>query len=83
MFSLFQSFRQAEEAALAPLLELARSRQGAARAAFLNDLRVDAPTVAARLESLLAAEHALPTMEPAGTFPTRLPSVHLVEFTTA
>lgn len=56
MFHLFTTLAPAEHQLLAPLLELARSKRGYDRRVWLDELRIDAPTVAARLEALLAAE---------------------------
>lgn len=53
---MFRNFRTHERDALAPLLELARHKFGADRTMWLNELRSDAPTVAARIEALLAEE---------------------------
>jgi hypothetical protein len=64
---MFRSFRTHERDALAPLIELARHKFGADRTLWLNELRADAPTVAARLEALLAEEaqpHVLPIERP-------------------
>lgn len=55
---MFRFLRQCEEAAMAPLLDLARQRVGAERRAFLDDLRRDAPTVTAMIERALAREAA-------------------------
>jgi hypothetical protein len=55
---MFRSHRSAERAALAPLLEMARARHGADRRLWLDDLRREAPVMVARLEALLAEEHA-------------------------
>ncbi len=64
---MFRSFRTHERDALAPLIELARHKFGADRTLWLNELRADAPTVAARIEALLAEEleaHVLPIERP-------------------
>jgi hypothetical protein len=63
MFSFFRSYRDAERAALAPLLDAALALEPDALPAFLADIRRDAPTVAARLEDLLARTPA-PTPDP-------------------
>lgn len=55
---MFHFLRQCEEAAVAPLLELARQRVGNDRRDFLDDLRRDAPTVTAMIERQLAREAA-------------------------
>ena len=55
---MFRFLRQCEEAAMAPLLDLARQRDGAERRAFLDDLRRDAPTITAMIERALAREAA-------------------------
>lgn len=49
----------AERFALAPLLELARLHAGGAQRLWLEELRRDAPTVAARLATLLDLEAAV------------------------
>ena len=54
MSPFFRSYRAAERAALAPLLEIACTLDPGSIPAFLDDLRVDAPTVAARLAELLS-----------------------------
>jgi hypothetical protein len=66
---MFRFLRQCEEAAMAPLLDLARQRVGAERRAFLDDLRRDAPTVTAMIERQLAREAEATAMphEPAAT----------------
>jgi hypothetical protein len=48
----------AERAALAPLLQLARLHAGGAQRLWLDELRREAPTVAARLAALLDLEAA-------------------------
>jgi len=53
---MFPTLRAAEHDALAPLLALARQKEGLERAAWLDDLRADAPTVVARLEVMLRDE---------------------------
>ena len=49
-------FRQTERDALAPLLQLARTRHGADRRLWLDELRRDAPAIVMRLEAILAQE---------------------------
>ncbi len=63
MFSFFRSYRDAERAALAPLVDAALALDPADVPGFLDDLRRDAPTVTARLEDLLGRIPA-PTPEP-------------------
>jgi hypothetical protein len=53
MFSLFNAYRDAERAALAPLVDAALALDPADVPRFLDDMRRDAPTVTARLEDLL------------------------------
>jgi len=56
---MFRLFKNSQSAALAPLVELARSRHGYDRTVFLSELRRDAPTVAAMVEQLLLLDAAL------------------------
>jgi hypothetical protein len=56
MFRLFSRLQASEQQLLAPFLDLARQKHGYDRRVWLNELRCDAPTVAARLEAVLAAE---------------------------
>jgi hypothetical protein len=73
-----RSLRAAEREALAPLLALAQGKAGSERHAWLDDLRDEAPTVAAAIERLLAdaespsAASPLPGSEPAPS-PTPVP----------
>lgn len=55
---MFRSNRSRERAALAPLVALARAQRSHERRAWLDDLRTDAPTVAARIETMLAESEA-------------------------
>lgn len=55
-------FEKSQEAALAPLVELAQNRTGDEREHFLQELRRDAPTVARMVESRLGAENPLPAL---------------------
>ena len=54
LLRFFASFRHAEQAAFAPLVDAALALDPADIPAFLDDLRRDAPTVAARLADVLA-----------------------------
>lgn len=63
MFSFFRSYRDAERAALAPLVAAALALDPADVPGFLEDMRRDAPTVTARLEDLLGRTPA-PTPGP-------------------
>jgi hypothetical protein len=56
MFRPFTILAPPEQQLLAPLLALARGKHGYDRRVWLDELRTDAPTVAARVEALLAAE---------------------------
>lgn len=67
---MFRSFRLRERDALAPLLDIVRQQFGADRTRWLNELRLDAPTVAARIEALLTEEavaHDLLSERPSAT----------------
>jgi hypothetical protein len=70
-----RSLRAVEREALAPLLALAQAKGGEERRAWLDDLRDEAPTVAAAIERLLAdaespsAAAPLPGSETVPTLP--------------
>jgi hypothetical protein len=72
----FRSYRDAERDALSPLLEAALALHPDHVPAFVEDLRRDAPTVAARLADLLArVAHPAPApLAPAAT-PVRMPTM--------
>ncbi len=53
---MFGSFRKLQRDAFAPIVELAKQRQGYERQVFLEELRRDAPTVAPLVEAIIAEE---------------------------
>jgi hypothetical protein len=76
-----RSLRTLEREALAPLLALAQAKGAAERRAWLQDLREEAPTVAATLELLLSdaespgAIASQPAAHPSPSSPPREPGV--------